>query len=957
MPVSEVDLSGLSSAYESFLAGGPVEPGVRSGILASWRRCKFFGLEPDRLEIPYQEGVDPEGRLLRAAGPVLEQLESAVSETNVSVILSDERGRVLQRRAGDPKLNKDLDAVQLAVGFTFAEPIAGTNGIGTALADRRPCYILGREHFAQGMEPFACAGAPVRNPLSGHIEGVLDFTCWRTEADPAMLTTVSRAAAEIEKRLAEQATERERELVRAFLRTRHHGRLPVGPPVSGPVTLGVPPTIGEVLDRSDHARLREKAAELISSSHRVTTEVMLSCGQVATLRCRPVTGPSGQMGIAVEARLSGSGLRGRIARTASGTADAGPSAPDSLAVATGRRAPRRSGPPRALPTSSEAPAPAGEGFVPNPKPPPTPAASDRSAPGSGTDEWLLLLGEPGVGRLAVAARRRLALLFDAGTRIGTTLDVRRTAEELAEVAVPQLADFAAVDLMDPVLRGEEPVPAHDELRRVAMSGVREESHLYEVGELVRFVPSAPQARSLAHQESVLEPVLAEAPGWFAQDPVRCAKIVGSGIHSLITVPMQARGVLLGVVSFLRSQSPDPFEDDDLSLAEELVARAALCIDNARRYAREHTLALGLQRSLLPQGLRSQSAVEVAHRYLPSRAGVGGDWYDVIPLSGARVALVVGDVVGHGVHAAATMGRLQTAVHNFSSLDLPADELLSRLDALVDRLDAVQDLAGTGRSVGSGVVGATCLYAVYDPVSRHCVLARAGHPLPALVHPDGTVEFPEVPAGLPLGLGLLPFETMELEISEGSELVLYSDGLIEDRNRDIDVGLKLLQEALAQPARPPEETCDAVLDALLPAHPSDDVALLVARFRSLDADRVTVWDLPRDDPASLCRTRAAVTEQLGRWGLEELEFATELIVSELVANAIRHASGPVQVRLLRDRSLICEVSDGSSTSPRMRQAATTDEDGRGLFMIAQLAARWGTRYTNCGKVIWTEQTLP
>lgn len=916
------DSDALSSAYQSFLAGGPVEAEVRGAILSSWRRCTSLGLVPDRLEIPYQKELDLEGRLLRAAGPVLERLESTFSGTNVSVILTDAQGRVLQRRAGGTKLNTSLDAVQLTVGFSFAEPIAGTNGIGTALAGRQPCYILGREHFAHGMEPFACAGAPVRNPLSGHIEGVLDLTCWRTDADPTMLTTVSRAAADIEERLIEQATEDERELLRTFLGMRHHGRLLVSPPLPGQGPLGIHPPVG-VLDRSDHALLRAKAAELISSPHRVTTDVMLSRGQAATLRCQPVTSPSGQIGIAVEASLSGSGLRGNAARTASGTAGALLSAADSLPVTTTR---------------------------------PAAPAQAHPAPVSSTDEWLLLLGEPGVGQLALQARKRLALLFGAGSRIGTTLDVTRTAEELAEVAVPQLADFATVDLMEPVLLGEEPVLAHDELRRAAMSGVREDSHLQAVGELIDFVPSTPQARSLAHRESVLEPVLADAPGWTAQDSARGAKILASGIHSLITVPMQARGLLLGVVSFFRSQRPEPFEDDDLFLAEELVGRAALCIDNARRYAREHTLALGLQHSLLPQGLRSQSAVEVAHRYLPSKAGVGGDWYDVIPLSGARVALVVGDVVGHGVHAAATMGRLQTAVYNFSSLDLPADELLSRLDALVDRLDADQDMAGMGRSVGSGVVGATCLYAVYDPVTRRCVLARAGHPMPALVLPDGTVDFLEVPAGPPLGLGCLPFETVELEIPEGSELVLFSDGLIEDRNRDIDVGLALLQRALAQPSRPPEETCDAVLDALLPARPLDDVALLVARFRSLDAGRVAVWDLPHD-PASVSGIRAAVTEQLGRWGLEELVFATELLVSELVTNAIRHAVGPIQVRLLRDRALICEVSDGSSTSPRMRMAATTDEDGRGLFMTAQLAARWGTRYTNSGKVIWTEQTLP
>jgi anti-sigma regulatory factor (Ser/Thr protein kinase) len=368
------------------------------------------------------------------------------------------------------------------------------------------------------------------------------------------------------------------------------------------------------------------------------------------------------------------------------------------------------------------------------------------------------------------------------------------------------------------------------------------------------------------------------------------------------------------------------------------------------------MALALQCSLLPQGLRSPSAAEVAHRYLPSQAGVGGDWYDVIPLSGGRVALVVGDVVGHGVHAAATMGRLQTAVYNFSSMDLPVEELLSRLDDLVDRLDADPDVAGADRPVGCGIVGATCLYAVYDPVARRCTVASAGHPLPALVLSDGTVEFPDVPVGPPLGLGGQLFETSDLEIPEGTELVLYSDGLIEDRNRDIDVGLSQLRRALAQPSRPPEQTCDAVLEALLPARPDDDVALLVARLHTLGSDRVAVWDVPAD-PAHVSWLRGKVTEQLKHWNLETLAFSTELLATELVTNAMRHAIGPIQVRLLRERTLICEVSDGSSTAPRLRQATSTDEGGRGLFLISQLSAHWGTRYTPGGKVLWIEQALP
>jgi serine phosphatase RsbU (regulator of sigma subunit)/PAS domain-containing protein/anti-sigma regulatory factor (Ser/Thr protein kinase) len=552
---------------------------------------------------------------------------------------------------------------------------------------------------------------------------------------------------------------------------------------------------------------------------------------------------------------------------------------------------------------------------------------------------------------AEAARERLNMLYDAGVGIGTSLDVARTAQELAELAVPRFADFATVDLFDSVLGGGQP-EAVTPLRRTALSGIREDTPLYPVGRQIRFVDSSPQARSLHSGQAVLEPDLDVAPGWHAQDLERTAQVVDYGIHSLITVPLRAGSLVLGVVSFWRSQKPQPFDVEELALAEELVARAAVSIDNARRYTREHSMAVTLQRSLLPRRLPEQSALDIAYRYLPAQAGVGGDWFDVLPLSGARVALVVGDVVGHGLHAAATMGRLRTAVHNFSSLDLPPDELVALLDELVGRID--QDEAAEDGS--APVTGATCLYAIYDPVSRRCTVARAGHPPPALVRPDGSVTFPDVPAGPPLGLGGLPFETAELELAEGSRLVLYTDGLVEDRERDIDEGLELLRGALEGAGESPEETCRAVLESQLPAKPSDDVALIVARTRALSADRVAEWEVP-SDPAAVGKTRAAVTRQLTGWGLEELTFATELILSELVTNAMRYGADPIQVRVLFDRTLICEVFDSSSTSPHLRYAAMTDEGGRGLFLVAQLAERWGTRYTPEGKVIWAEQSLP
>ncbi|MFM9590310.1 SpoIIE family protein phosphatase [Streptomyces scabiei] len=550
-----------------------------------------------------------------------------------------------------------------------------------------------------------------------------------------------------------------------------------------------------------------------------------------------------------------------------------------------------------------------------------------------------------------AAGERLRMLYEAGVRIGTTLDVVRTTEELAEVAVPGFADAATVDLQDPVLEGEEPVGPSPELRRTALHSAKGSSWpLFPVGHLIRFAPENPVAVGARQGRPVLDADLTTSYDWRVQEPERARRILDSGLHSLITVPLQARGVVLGMVNFWRAEQ-DAFDEEDLAFAEELAARAAVAIDNARRYTREHALAVTLQRSLLPRSLPEQSAVEVAYRYLPARAGVGGDWFDVIPLPGARVALVVGDVVGHGLHAAATMGRLRTAVRTFSSLDLAADELIRRLDELVTRVD------GEESRDGEGITGATCLYAVYDPVAGRCSLARSGHPEPALVRPDGTVERIRVPVSPPLGLGGgHPFEKAEYTLAEGSRLVLYTDGLVEDRGRDIDTGIALLHDALAGPGRTPEETCGAVLDALLPVRPSDDIALLVARSRLLDPSQVADWDIPAD-PAAVAGIRAQVARRLEEWGLEEFAYSTELVISELVTNAIRYGSDPRRLRVLRDGdSLICEVADGSSTSPHLRRAADTDEGGRGLFLVARFTQGWGTRYLARGKVIWTEQSL-
>lgn len=582
------------------------------------------------------------------------------------------------------------------------------------------------------------------------------------------------------------------------------------------------------------------------------------------------------------------------------------------------------------------------------------------------------------------ARQRLAVLDEAAVSIGRSLDLGRTAQELTELVVPRFADFASVDLFDEVLRGEDPADAEPGLpvllRRIAHRsgelGFPEAA--VALGARDEYPPYSPPARALRIGQAVLSAGTGEADfdRWIAGAPERAERLEGAVVSSLMALPLVARGSTLGVVMLLRTR-PEGFTRDDFTLARELVSRAALCVDNARRYTRERSTALALQASLLPHGTSRQSAVDVAVRYRPAdtRAGVGGDWFDVIPLSGARVALVVGDVVGHGIQASATMGRLRTAVQTLADVDLPPDELLAHLDDLVLRLGGDEDgeadaaRAAMRRGVGeiselaepgaeaAGVseTGATCLYAVYDPVARRLTAASAGHPPPMVLLPDGETRMVNISVGPVLGVGGLPFEAVELDLPEGSLVALYSDGLVEAADRDPEHGIARLRRTLGFASGSLEERCDQLLAAMLPGQPADDVALVLARTKALHADHVRVWDLPRDS-AVVAEARRAATAQLEEWGLSEVAFVTELVVSELVTNAIRYGAEPIQLRLIYDRSLICEVSDGNSTSPHLRRARTFDEGGRGLLLVAQLTTNWGTRHTAAGKTIWTQQSL-
>ncbi|WP_214410103.1 ATP-binding SpoIIE family protein phosphatase [Sphaerisporangium fuscum] len=428
----------------------------------------------------------------------------------------------------------------------------------------------------------------------------------------------------------------------------------------------------------------------------------------------------------------------------------------------------------------------------------------------------------------------------------------------------------------------------------------------------------------------------------------------SGKQAWVYLPLIASDRPIGCwcISFSR---PRRFPEEERTLLNALSGMIAHALERARLYEAEHARAQELQRGLLPRELPALPALAAAARYLPAgkEMEVGGDWYDIIPLSSERVAVVIGDVMGHGVPEAVTMGRLRTAVHTLADLELPPEEILYHLNDLVTNL-------------GDDSF-ATCLYALYDPSTRGCTIASAGHPPPAVVHPDGTAHFPDIPVNPPLGAAQPPFETFDMRLPDDALLVLYTDGLVESAVRDIDEGMTLLVRTLAaawrqSALRPGDEeldrVCDHVTSALLPAEQqtTDDAALLVARIGSLAREDVAAWSLP-EHPTAASLGREHVREALSAWGLDDLTMTTELLVSELIGNVVRHAKGPIELRLLRGRSLICEVTDGSLTTPRIRRASPTDEGGRGLQLVAALSQRWGTRYTTEGKCIWTEQPLP
>ncbi|WP_184574463.1 ATP-binding SpoIIE family protein phosphatase [Streptomyces zagrosensis] len=564
--------------------------------------------------------------------------------------------------------------------------------------------------------------------------------------------------------------------------------------------------------------------------------------------------------------------------------------------------------------------------------------------------------DQGGGTSQFTTRSKLAWLSTASTHIGTTLDLKRTAQELAEFVVPQLADAVAVDLLEAVLQGEE----GDRGAKGGVLATRRAMAVRTIDALTNLEP-APVGeiivRDEKHRDTLLTSVcLAQRTSVLvarmtdrdfdrvASTDSSAAKMRRGGVHSYMAVPLIARGLLLGSADFARAGDSPPFSATDLALAEQLASQAAVFIDNARLYGREREHVVSLQRSLLPRATPHTPGLVVHTSYAPAAdaRGVGGDWYDLMALPSGRTALVVGDVLGHGMSAVATMGRLRTVARTLMMLDTAPDRVLARLDLATRDLEDDQV--------------ATCLCAVYDLADSTYTLASAGHPRPLLVAADGKPSYVDVPAGAPLGAGVIPYDPIRVQVPAGSRMIFYTDGLIKTRTDDTDVQFGRLLDTVAQMS--PERLDDGSLLTALPDSDKrfDEAVLLTAAIDTTSAVRLSVWDLPPDGTAASI-ARRYVTEQLRRWDLSVLADVTELIVSELVGNALRYGQGPGRLRLLRGERLMIEVSDTGPDLPQIQHADVSDEGGRGLQLINMLCRRWGSCRTPTGKIVWAEQDIP
>jgi serine phosphatase RsbU (regulator of sigma subunit)/anti-sigma regulatory factor (Ser/Thr protein kinase) len=553
-----------------------------------------------------------------------------------------------------------------------------------------------------------------------------------------------------------------------------------------------------------------------------------------------------------------------------------------------------------------------------------------------------------------AVRERLEFLNEVSSRIGSSLDLGETIREVTSAAVPRFADFAGTHLRAAVLAGEGfpdgPPDAHTVMFRVWVEHNDEPGRWDDttpVGESFAFPEHTPFYQCMVTGEPVLVPRVTEElseriSGEFEKRDLR--PLIGG--RSLLIVPLKARNVVLGFMVLMRRPDRAQFDDMDRTTGAELAARAGLVLDNARMYTYQENVADTLQDSMLPQVSPRMPGCDIATRYLPgTRLGrIGGDWFDTIKLPGSRTALVVGDVMGHGLNSAAMMGQLRTAVQTMATMETPPAQLLRNLDDLARRL-------------GDNYL-ATCLYAVYDPIRGELTLANAGHIPPVLVRAeDGRSELLHLPTGAPIGVGGVPFETIRVKVAPGDRLVLCTDGLVEVRGSDIGEGLAALCESAAHPAASMDDACDTIIRALnTHGGRKDDVALLMARLNGIPDEHVAEWQLDAD-PREVGRARRLVRERLLDWGLPQTVETAELLVSEVVTNAVRHAQGDrIGLRVVRTDALLFEVTDDEPALPAMITAGPDDESGRGLRVVSRLARDWGASATGHRKTVWFEQII-
>ncbi|MDX6332524.1 MAG: hypothetical protein QOI83_4907 [Streptomycetaceae bacterium] len=554
-----------------------------------------------------------------------------------------------------------------------------------------------------------------------------------------------------------------------------------------------------------------------------------------------------------------------------------------------------------------------------------------------------------------AVREHLEFLNEVSGRIGSSLDLAATIQEVSAAVVPRFTDVAGTYLREAVLAGEGfpdgPPDVTTMWYRVALEHTDEPGRwddVVPVGESMPFPEHTPFFQCMTSGRPVLVPRITEPMGdaIASQFEKRDIRPLITG-RSMLVVPLKARNVVLGFMILLRHAERPVFNDMDRVTGAELAARAGLVLDNARMYTYQENVADTLQDSMLPQITPRMPGCDVATRYLPgTRLGrVGGDWFDTIKLPGSRLALVVGDVMGHGLNSAAMMGQLRTAVQTMAALDMAPDQLLRNLDDLAQRL-------------GEHYL-ATCLYAVYDPIRSELLITNAGHIPPVVVRAeDGRSELLRVPTGAPIGVGGVPFETVRVPVVPGDRLVLCTDGLVEVRGQDIGTGLAALCESAAHPAASMDDACDTIIRALNPpGGRKDDVALLMARLNGIPREDVASWQLALH-PREAARARGLTRDTLIGWGLEEAAETAALLVGEIVTNAVRHAhSRHVELRLVRADALLCEVTDDSHAMPALLSAGPDDEYGRGLRIVSRLAKRWGASRTTGGKTVWFEQALP